>query len=123
MQYVIVKNNKVISTCNFEPCPDDLATRGEVWISCELEVEIGWNYVDNTFVPPTIIPITPTAKELKQQALTKLDNEYQPYFKELAQSIGLTMLTNNQTLIESLRSDYASAKEEYDLAREVIING
>ena len=65
--YAIIKDNKVISTCSFEPCPNDLSTRGEYSIRCQSEIPIGYIYTgysaDGTnFYPPPII--APTKESL-----------------------------------------------------------
>jgi len=65
--YAIIKDDKVISTCSFEPCPDDLASRGEYSVRCQSEMPIGYTYTgysaDGTnFSPPE--PIVPTKESL-----------------------------------------------------------
>lgn len=75
-----------------------------------------WQEVEDTFVPPI-------EKPTKDQQLSTLDSQYQPQFKELAESLGIASLANNQSLIQELQQEYASLKSEYDSKREVIMNG
>jgi hypothetical protein len=50
--YAIIKNNKVIATSDYEPCYNDLATRGEYSIICDTSVSIGHIYDGNMFSLP-----------------------------------------------------------------------
>ena len=70
-----------------------------------------------------IAPAPPTAEEIKQQALTALDTEYEPRFTQLSQALGMATLSDNTDLITSIKADYTALKIEYDGKREVIING
>jgi len=65
MQYAVIKDSIVISTCDHEPCSDDLATRGEISAPCEeTEVIIGYTYDGSTFSPP--IPIVTPFPKLRE---------------------------------------------------------
>lgn len=91
---------------------------GNTWIHPDLFLELypDWVQVNDTFVPPV-------KKPTKDQQLFQLDLQYQPQFKELAESLGIASLANNQSLIQELQQEYASLKSEYGNKREVIING
>jgi hypothetical protein len=67
--------------------------------------------------------ITQTAEEIKAAKLTALDAEYQPQFTSLAQSLGLATLDGDQTVIDSIKSDYAALKAQYQTKKEEIENG
>lgn len=56
------------------------------------------------------------------QKIAALDAEYQPQFKSLAESLGLATLDGSQTVIDSIKSDYAALKTEYNIKREAINN-
>jgi hypothetical protein len=68
--YAIIKNSTVVSTSDFEPSLDDLATRNETAIETEELVECGWIY-NGTFSPPIAIP--PTNEQLMQSIRSKRD--------------------------------------------------
>jgi hypothetical protein len=73
--------------------------------------------------PVEITAYVPTAEEIKQQELSKLDAEYQPQFTALSQALGMATLAENTDLITSIKADYTELKAEYDGKREVITNG
>ncbi|MCC5468625.1 hypothetical protein [Pelosinus baikalensis] len=70
-----------------------------------------------------VITITQTAEEIKTAKLTALDADYQPRFASLAQSIGLATLDGDQTVIDGIKTDYATLKNEYQAKKEEIENG
>ena len=91
---------------------------GNHHISDSLKVENypDWQIVDDSYIPPA--KAVPTVDKI-----TELDNEYQPQFTALAQSLGLATLDNNQTVIDSIKADYAALKTTYADKRQAIENG
>jgi hypothetical protein len=58
-----------------------------------------------------------------EQKIAQLDAEYQPKFAALAQALGLATLDGNQSVMDSIKSDYAALKAEYQTKKEDIENG
>ncbi|WP_196606487.1 hypothetical protein [Pectinatus frisingensis] len=75
--------------------------------------------VNNTAV---LSEITYSADEIKQQKLNALDATYQPQFNNLAQSLGLAMLSNDTLTQDNVKADYTALKTEYMNERTAIQN-
>ena len=85
--FAIIKDNKVICTCNMQPNANDLASRNEYSLETNEDVYCGWDYNGTSFSPPVI---TFTLAELKEQKWTEikakrdsLEREPLPYMGKL----------------------------------------
>ncbi|WP_196602171.1 hypothetical protein [Pectinatus frisingensis] len=96
----------------------DTAPWGNHYYDDELKKKMfaGWQEVADNFLP---LATEPT----KAEKCTALDNEYQPQFNDLAQSLGLAMLSNDTAAQDSIKTDYAALKTKYTTKRTAIDNG
>ncbi|WP_196600022.1 hypothetical protein [Pectinatus frisingensis] len=96
----------------------DTAPWGNHYYDDELKKKMfaGWQEVADNFLPPATEPT-------KAEKCTALDNEYQPQFNTLAQSLSLAVLSNDADAQASIKSDYTALKTEYTNKKEVIENG
>ena len=62
-------------------------------------------------------------EKIKQKKIEELDRYYQPQFDELSKAVGIAMLNDNQDIINDIKTDFQSLKQEYQTKREEIING
>ena len=76
--------------------------------------------INNTAI---LSKITYSADEIRQQKIDTLNAEYQPQFNDLAQSLGLAMLSNDTAAQDSIKTDYTALKTEYPNKKGIIENG
>ncbi|WP_196603087.1 hypothetical protein [Pectinatus frisingensis] len=76
--------------------------------------------INNTAI---LSKITYSADEIRQQKIDTLNAEYQPQFNDLAQSLGLAMLSNDTAAQDSIKTDYTALKTEYTNKKGIIENG
>lgn len=96
----------------------DAAPWGNHYYDDELKKQIfaDWQEVADDFLPPASEPT-------KAEKRIALDNEYQPQFNTLAQSLSLAVLSNDVDAQASIKSDYTALKTEYTTKRTAIDNG
>ena len=127
MYYLFDKTGKCTTLCDdkerlesliAEDDKESLILEDERWLNpSDLSV------VDGKIEIATIAIAAPTAEEIKQKAIETLNTEYDSQFAALATSLGLATLSGDQTVIDSIKSDYTALKAEYQTKLEAINNG
>lgn len=106
-----------------EPDAEDLLTRNEKAVESEEQIALDKAILDAKGKVICNPAAELTAEQIKQQALLALDTEYQPQFASLAQALGLATLDGDQTVIDGIKTDYATLKSDYQVKKEAIENG
>jgi len=125
MYYLFDKTGKCTTLCDDKERLESLIAEDDKE-SIVIEDDRWLNPSDLSLVDGKIQLVTitgPTADEIKQKKIEALNTEYDSQFAALATSLGLATLSGDQSVIDSIKSDYTMLKSEYQTKLEAINNG